>query len=148
MKINVEKIATDAASHYDTGGLFCSEAIIKSFNDNLNMNLSDMAIKMASGFPVGVGKSKCMCGAISGGSMIISAFFGRVEGSGPSDPIALKCLDLNQEIVDNFKSRNKVCCCSILTKGMDFSCGEHKTQCVRFTKEVAYDVAKILEREL
>ncbi len=148
MEINIEKIALDAANNYDTGGFFCSEAIVKAFNDNLNMGLSDMAIKMASGFPVGVGKSKCLCGAVSGGSMIISAFFGRTIGGGPQDPVAIKCLELNNELVDKFKERNKVTCCSVLTKGMDFGVGEHKKQCVRFTKEVAYDVATILKREL
>lgn len=148
MKIDVQKIAQDAANHYDKGGYFCSEAIIKAFNENLEMGLSDMAIKMASGFPVGVGKAKCLCGAVSGGSMILSAYFGRVEGKGPKDPETLKCLELNNEIVTKFKERNKVCCCSILTKGMDFGIGEHKEQCVRFTKEVAQDVAEILAREL
>lgn len=112
------------------------------------MGLSDMAIRMASGFPVGVGKSKCMCGAVSGGSMILSAYFGRTIGKGPQDPVALKCLALNNEIVENFKNRNRVTCCSVLTKGMDFSTGEHKKQCVKFTKEVARDVAEILAREL
>lgn len=148
MEINVEKIANDAANNYDTGGFFCSEAIVKAFNDNLDMNLSDTAIKMASGFPVGVGKSKCLCGAVSGGSMILGAFFGRTKGTGPKDPDTIKCLCLNNEIVTKFKERNKVTCCSVLTKGMDFGVGEHKKQCVRFTKEVAKDVAEILQREL
>ncbi|MFV0502688.1 MAG: C-GCAxxG-C-C family protein [Lachnospirales bacterium] len=148
MEINIEKIAADAANNYDTGGLFCSEAIVKSFNDNLNMGLSETAIKMASGFPVGVGKSKCLCGAVSGGSMILSAFFGRSSGAGPKDPVAIKCLELNNEMVDKFKKRNKVTCCSVLTRGMDFGVGEHKKQCVQFTKDVAQDVAEILAREL
>ncbi len=112
------------------------------------MVLDEMTLKMASGFPVGVGKSKCICGAISGGSMILSADFGRVQGNGPKDEQAVKCLELNNEIMTKFKERNKVACCSILTKGMDFATGEHKKQCVRFTKEVAHDVATIIAREL
>ncbi len=148
MKIDIEKIAQDAADYYDTGGFFCSEAIVNAFNDNLNMGLDEMTLKMASGFPVGVGKSKCICGAISGGSMILSAYFGRVQGNGPKDEQVTKCLELNNEIITKFKERNKVACCSILTKGMDFATGEHKKQCVRFTKEVAHDVATILAREL
>ncbi|MFV0440117.1 MAG: C-GCAxxG-C-C family protein [Lachnospirales bacterium] len=148
MNIDIEKIAQDAADNYDTGGLFCSEAIVKSFNDNLDMGLSDMAIRMASGFPVGVGKSKCLCGAVSGGSMILAAYFGRTEGKGPKDPVAVKCLELNNEMIAKFKERNKLTCCSVLTKGMDFGVGEHKKQCVQFTKDVAHDVAEILAREL
>ncbi|MFV0424644.1 MAG: C-GCAxxG-C-C family (seleno)protein [Bacilli bacterium] len=148
MKIDIDKIANDAADLYDTGGLFCSEAVLKAFNDNMNMGLNDMALQMASGFPIGVGKSKCMCGAISGGSMVLSAYFGRVEGKGPKDEKVLKCLELNNELISKFKERNKVACCSVLTKGMDFGIGEHKKQCVRFTKEVARDVAEILTREL
>lgn len=144
-EINVEKIATDAANYYERGDFFCSEAIVRSFNENLKMNLSDGAIRMASGFPVGLGKSKCLCGAVSGGSMILSYFFGRSE---PKDPKVAKCLELNNEIVSKFKERNRVTCCSILTKNMDMASGEHKEQCVRFTYEVAKDVAEILKREL
>ncbi|MFV0440118.1 MAG: C-GCAxxG-C-C family protein [Lachnospirales bacterium] len=148
MDIDVEKIVKDAEYHYDKGGLLCSESIIKAFNDNLNMGLSDMEISMASGFPVGVGKSKCLCGAVSGGSMIISAFFGRTEGNGPNDPVVLNCLELNNEMIGKFKERNKVTCCSVLTSGFKNNVFGHKKQCMRFTTEVARDVAEILAREL
>lgn len=148
MDINVEKIAQDAGNNYEKGGFFCSESIIHSFNDNLDMGLSDMAIKMSSGFPVGIGGSKCLCGAVAGGSMVLSAFFGRTEVPEGKDPEAIKCLKLNKELVQNFKERNKVTCCGILTKNMDFKTGEHKKQCIEFTKDVARDVATILSREL
>ncbi len=35
---------------------------------------------MASGFPIGLGKSGCLCGAVSGGQMALGMIYGRVEG--------------------------------------------------------------------
>ena len=39
------------------------------------------AVAMASGFPVGVGGAKCICGALSGG-YVSGLLFGRTEAKG------------------------------------------------------------------
>ncbi|WP_245547365.1 C-GCAxxG-C-C family protein [Halobacteroides halobius] len=34
-------------------------------------------VKLASGFSIGIGKSKCLCGAVSGGVMALGLNYGR-----------------------------------------------------------------------
>ena len=102
---------------------------------------------MASGFPVGIGRSKCLCGTVSGGVMALGLFFGRTV---QKDPKSEKCLALSKELHDWFKEANGkgALCCRILTREFDMSKGEHKDQCIRFTGLVAGKVAEIVVREL
>ncbi len=107
--------------------------------------MPESMIAAASGFPIGIGKSKCVCGAVSGGILTLGYFFGRTEGA---DPKVDKTLALANELQESFRSSHKVLCCKILTKGMDMGSGEHKDQCVSFTGEIAEKAAKIILREL
>nr|WP_050780781.1 C-GCAxxG-C-C family (seleno)protein [Dethiobacter alkaliphilus] len=126
------------------GDFYCSESIIKSVKDNFAIDMPDEIIAMASGFPVGIGKSKCVCGAVSGGVMALGYFFGRTTGG---DPKVQKTLELANELQQSFKDNHQHLCCRILTKGMDMAAGEHKDQCVSFTGEIAEKVAAIVVRE-
>ena len=110
-----------------------------------SIDMPDEIIAMASGFPVGIGKSKCVCGAVSGGVMALGYFFGRTQGG---DPKVQKTLALANELQQSFKDNHKHLCCHFLTKGMDMEAGEHKKQCVSFTGEIAEKVAMIVVREM
>lgn len=147
-EVSLKKVKVDAEEYFRKGEYYCSEAIVASIKNNFNVEMPDEMIAMASGFPVGIGKTKCTCGAISGAVLSIGYFFGRTKGSTPQDPRSIKTLELAKELQDYFKGRNKVSCCSILTKGMDMSSGEHKAQCIRFTGEMAEKAAEIIAREL
>lgn len=144
-EINITKIKQDAEELYRKGDFFCSEAIVYSIKDNLELDMPDEMIAMASGFPVGIGRSKCVCGAVSGGVMALGYFFGRTKGG---DPKVVKTLELANELQESFKNNHKVLCCKVLTKGMDMASGEHKNQCVAFTGEIAEKTAEIVAREL
>ncbi|WP_026476406.1 C-GCAxxG-C-C family (seleno)protein [Alkaliphilus transvaalensis] len=144
-EINITKIKQDAEELYRKGDFFCSEAIVYSIKNNLELDMPDEMIAMASGFPVGIGRSKCVCGAVSGGVMALGYFFGRTKGG---DPKVVKTLELANELQESFKNNHKVLCCKVLTKGMDMASGEHKNQCVAFTGEIAEKTAEIVAREL
>ena len=45
-------------------------------NDYLGRPIPAKAVKMASGFPVGMGTAGCACGALSGGIMALGLKFG------------------------------------------------------------------------
>lgn len=143
--VSISKIKNDAEHMFKSGQFYCSEAIMYSIKNNFELDISDKIIAMASGFPVGVGKSKCMCGAVSGGIMALSYFFGREKGG---DPKVDKNLKLAYELQKSFKDNHKVLCCSILTKDFDMASGEHKKQCIAFTGEMAAKTAEIVVREL
>lgn len=144
-EVSISKIKNDAEEYFRSGQFFCSEAILHSIRDNFELDIPDQVMGMASSFPVGIGRSKCTCGAVSGAVMTLGYFFGRSEGG---DPKVNKNLELANELQQRFKDNHKVLCCSILTKGMDMASGEHKAQCVSFTGEMAENLADIVVREL
>lgn len=144
-EVSIKKIKEDAEELYRKGDFFCSEAIVASIRDNFQLDMPEEMIAMASGFPVGIGRSKCVCGAISGGVICIGYFFGRTKGG---DTKVNRTLELANELQEEFRKNHKVLCCSVHTKGMDMGSGEHKAQCVAFTGEVAETAAKIITREL
>lgn len=145
-EVSIRKISEDAENLY-RGGFFCSEALISSIRSNFELDIPEEVIAMASGFPIGIGRSKCLCGAVSGGVMALGLFFGRTK---KGDSKVEKTLELSKELHDWFKQANgkNALCCRILTKGFDMASGEHKEQCIKFTGMVAGKVAEIIVREL
>ena len=144
-EINIRQVQYDAQEVFRIGGFYCSEAIMSAIKKNIDPSMPDALIASASGFPVGVGRSKCMCGAISGGILALGYFFGKDKTSDGT----LKSMALAQELQQIFRKNHQgVSCCHILTKGMDMASGEHKKQCVAFTGEMAAKTAEIIAREL
>lgn len=144
-EISIRKIKNDAEELFRKGDFFCSEAIVSSIKNNFELDMPDEMIAMASGFPIGIGKSKCVCGAVSGGVMCLGYFFGRTTGG---DTKVQRTLAFANELQESFKNNHKVLCCKVLTHGMDMSSGEHKSQCISFTGEIAEKAAQIIVREL
>ena len=144
-EVSVAKIAKDAEDLF-RGGFFCSEAVVSSIRSNFEMDVPEEVIAMASGFPIGIGRSKCLCGAVSGGVMAIGLVFGRTV---QKDPQVEQTLLLSKELHDWFKAANgkNALCCRILTKEFDMGAGEHKEQCIHFTGLVAGKVAEMIIRE-
>lgn len=146
--VNVEQVKKDAEQLFRDGQFYCSEAVMASIRKNFDLDVPEEVIAMASGFPVGIGKSKCVCGAVSGGVMALGLIFGRTKGSTPKDPLSVTTLSLANQLQQYFKENHKVLCCSVLTKGMDMASGEHKNQCIAFTGEIAQKTAEIILENL
>lgn len=144
-EVSIKKIQSDAEELFRKGDFFCSEAIVSSIRSNFELDMPEEMIAMASGFPVGIGRSKCVCGAVSGAILCLGYFFGRTKGG---DPKVNKTLELANELQASFKENHKVLCCKVLTHGMDMGSGEHKAQCISFTGEMARKAAEIIVREL
>ena len=144
-KLNLNTVKTDAEKLYRDGDYFCSEAIISTIRKHIDPNMPEQAIAMGSGFPVGIGDSKCVCGAVSGGVVALGYFFGRVK---PKDKKVKNTMKLAKELHDSFQSNHKVLCCKVHTKDMKLGSKEHMEQCIAFTGEVAEKTAQIIAREL
>jgi len=144
-EVSIKKIKNDAEELFRKGDFFCSEAIVSSIKNNFELDMPDEMIAMASGFPVGIGRSKCVCGAVSGGVLCIGYFFGRTKGG---DPKVNNTLQLANELQESFRKNHGCLCCHVHTKGFDMASGEHKKQCVSFTGEIAEKAAEIIVREL
>jgi len=150
-EIRVKQVQTDAEEVFRIGGFYCSEAIVSSIRKNVDPDMPIELVAAASGFPIGAGRSRCMCGAVSGAIIALGYFFGRTTPKAPSptDPQSKKCLDLVYELQESFRQNHKgVLCCHLHVKGMDMESGEHKAQCVAFTGEMAAKAAEIIAREL
>ncbi len=130
-----------AEESYSNGDFYCSEAVIKSVLDAIEVEYPEKAIAMASGFPVGIGGAECVCGALSGGIMALGYLYGRTEGGSPQ---VEKAMSVSNKLHNLFVKRNRITCCRALTRGMVKGSTEHMKQCVRFTGEVAEDVMRII----
>lgn len=142
--INLSQIRKTATQYYSDADFYCSEAIIKTIRDAFEIDMPDQIIAMASGFPQGIGTAGCTCGAISGGVMALGMVFGRTEAKGTE---VTHTMALAQELHDSFRAKNKVTCCRILIRNLEYGSPEHVQQCARFTGEMAYETAKIICRE-
>jgi len=148
-EVNIKKVREDAEEIFRLGGFYCSEAIISSIRKNIDPDMPVELVSAGSGFPIGVGRSRCMCGAVSGAVVALGYFFGRTAPSTPTDPKSQKCLELANELQDSFRKNHQgVLCCHIHVKDLDVQNGEHRPQCIAFTGEMAQKTAEIIVREL
>jgi len=106
-------------------GLNCAQAVLQATTGNDDAAL----MEMAKAFGGGIGGSKCLCGAVSGGVMALGL-------SGKGDKAA--------KLVAAFKERNRATCCVALTRGFDWKSCEHLANCRRITEETAEMVEHLL----
>ncbi len=132
--VDLERIRKIAEDYYRNGDFYCSEAVVKTIIDEFQIDVSEDVIKMASGFPVGMGGMGCTCGALTGGVMAIGLVYGRSQGK---DPKVNKAMELSAKLYQIFCERHKVSCCKVLTRGMEKGSPEHMEQCIAFTGEMA-----------
>lgn len=138
------KIRKTAEEYYRSGQYYCSEAIVKTINDAFGLGYPDAVVRLASGFPFGMGGAGCSCGAVVGGVMALGMVFGRQN---PGDPCIDRCLALSRELYTAFARQHGCLCCRTLIHGMPLQSSELKEQCSAFTGEVAEETAKIILRE-
>ena len=139
--VDLERIRKIAEDYYRNGDFYCSEAVVKTIIDEFQIDVSEDVIKMASGFPVGMGGMGRTCGALTGGVMAIGLVYGRSQGK---DPKVNKAMELSAKLYQIFCERHKVSCCKVLTRGLEKGSPEHMEQCIAFTGEMAYEAAKII----
>jgi len=147
-EVNIKKVREEAEEIFRLGGFYCSEAIISSIRKNIDPTMPLELVSAGSGFPIGVGRSRCLCGAISGAVVCLGYFFGRTRPTSPDDPDSEKCLKLTNELQESFRQNHKTLCCHIHIEGLDIANGEHRPQCIAFTGECAQKAAEIIAREL
>lgn len=139
----LEEVKKEAEGYFERGEFFCSEAVAHTINNLLGKPYDDDVVKMASGFPIGMGKSGCLCGAVSGGQMALGMVYGRVHG----EPMDEKMFPIAADLHDFIKKEYGSTCCRVITKkwtGDGFKSPERKKHCVEITGKVAEWVAEKL----
>lgn len=142
--INMEQLQKDATDIFQQG-FACSESVIYVIRKHFEIDMSDDAIAMSSGFPWGLGGGGCICGALAGGTMCIGYFFGRKT---PGDSKVQRCFELTNELHDYFKENCGGTCCRVLTRGKEKNSPERKAQCIEFVSYTVKKTAEIIIREL
>lgn len=141
--INIEMLQKDTVEIFNSG-FACSESIVYAIRKYFELELSDDAIAMSSGFPWGLGGGGCICGALAGGTMMLGYFFGRTK---PGDPQNQTCFQLCQELHSYFCETCGASCCRVLTRGMEKNSPERKAQCSRIVSDTVKKTAEIIIRE-
>lgn len=141
--MDVHALRERAEDLYRSGQFLCSEAVVYTFNEAMDEPMPPEIVRLASGFPVGMGAlgtGGCTCGALSGGVMVLGLVYGR---SMPGEEATL-VLDKAKELHDWFKAEKRSTCCRALIAGLEFGSPEHIDQCVAFTGDVAEHLALML----
>lgn len=140
----VNKTKNIAEGYFDRGELFCSEAVVQTINELLGCPYPKEVTKLASAFPVGMGMSGCICGAVSGGQIALGMVYGREHGETMSDEMFPVAAELHDYIKDLYKST----CCRVLVKDHEFDSPQRHEHCVEITGKVTEWVAKrLLDQE-
>ena len=136
----LDTVQAVAEEYFKNGTLFCSESVVQTINELLGNPFDEHIVKLAGGFPVGLGKAGCLCGAISGGQMALGMVYGRIKGEQMGSEMLEKAKKLHDYIKNDYGST----CCRIITKewmGDDFKSEGRKNHCITITGKVARWVA-------
>jgi C_GCAxxG_C_C family probable redox protein len=99
---------SDIAAQKFKDGYNCAQSVFFSFCDDLHVN-KDIALKLACGFGAGMGRKQEVCGAVTGGIMVLGMKYGRGEKEDIS--ATEKTYPKIREFMDKFKKRqgNYIC---------------------------------------
>ena len=102
-------------------GYNCAQSVLFSFCDDLGLD-KNKALKMACGFGAGMGRKEEVCGAVTGGIMVIGAKYGRGENE---DRSATEAAYVKiREFMDRFSQRHGTYICRELLNGCELTTEE------------------------
>lgn len=143
MELNAEKMdAKQMAGQNFREGFNCAEAIVRAFRDILNPSLSDDVVRMASGFGGGLGHAGCVCGALTGATMVLGMLQGRVTPQESREPIYAGA----REFHDRFRETFGATCCRVLNSH-PFDSREHLRTCIKITGNTAALLQTFIEEK-
>lgn len=102
-------------------GYNCAQAVFYSFCDDLNIE-KDFALKLATGFGAGMGRKEEVCGAISGGIIVIGAKYGR--GEKDERTVMERTYKKVQDLMDQFAAKHGSYICRKLINGCELTTKE------------------------
>ena len=136
------KSRSETAVEKMLSGFNCAQSVFYAFSDLTGID-KNTSLKLACGFGSGMAYNQDVCGAVTGGIMVISAIHGRGENDEQSfrDVTYSKVREFTQKFKDEFGS----CDCITLLENCDMKTDEGKK---RFKEEGLRDKVciKVVER--
>ena len=102
-------------------GYNCAQSVFSAFCEELKLD-QDTALKMACGFGAGMGRNGEVCGAVTGGIMVLGAKHGRGENEDRTATEATYAR--TRELMDQFARRHGTYLCRKLLNGCDLTTAE------------------------
>lgn len=144
--MNTSEIAVDKFKE----GYNCAQAVLFSLCKYTSI-ADDFALKIATGFGAGMGRTQHVCGAISGAIIAINLLYGRgaADDSELQDDAYLKI----QQLISDFKKENNTVSCMELIDGCNlltpegqerFECENMKEKCHQYIAMAARICEKII----
>ena len=107
------------------GGYNCAQAVFSSFCDDLKIE-KDIALKLACGFGAGMGRKGEVCGAVTGGIIVIGAKYGR--GENDDRTVTAVTYAKTRELIDKFTERHGTPICRKLLNDCELTTEEGQKQ--------------------
>lgn len=138
----LKQIEKRAENLFLTRQLQCAEAVMAVLNQGLGGDLPpEMAVRLASALPEGLGRRGCLCGALNGGALALGLFLGRDGPGYGNGKTVRRAVGL---LHDQFKACFKGTCCRVLTKSLVYGSDDHFRHCARMTGTAARLTAAIV----
>ena len=115
------KTRSDKATEKFLSGYSCAQTVLWSFCEEFGLH-PDTALKIACGFGAGVARRQEICGAVTGGIMVLGLTFGRGEEQEVTamDDTYAKA----QELIRRFEAQHGSSNCRQLLGGLDITTEE------------------------
>jgi C_GCAxxG_C_C family probable redox protein len=122
-------------------GFNCAESVLRAFRDELKLDISDDALKIATAFGGGLGHAGCLCGALSGAVMVLSLLDGRNSATESREPAYGSAREFHEAFSRTFGGT----CCRALNR-FELGSREQRKQCLKITSDTANLLMEMLER--
>jgi len=128
-------------------GYNCAQSVLYSFCEYLNFD-KDIALKISCGFGAGLGRKQEVCGAVSGGVMVLSLLYGR--GDNQDRSLTLDTYSKTSLLIDRFVEKQGTIMCKKLIAGCDLTTSAGQKEFKenlqdKVCKECVGNVVEILE---
>lgn len=108
----------EAATNLFLDGYNCTQSILYAFREELGLS-EETSLKISCGLGAGMARKGEVCGAVTGGILVLGMRHGRVlnEDRTATETTYAK----TQELMNRFTSKHGSCLCRQLLKGCDLS---------------------------
>lgn len=112
---------TEVAATRFLSGYNCAQAVLYAFRDEAGLG-EDLALKIPTGLGAGMGRKQEVCGAVTGGILVLGLRHGR--GSTDDRSATEQTYLRTRELIDQFAAKHGSCLCRQLLQGYDLATEE------------------------